>query len=125
MGENDRRLRRRRIMHLVVLASLLISLVPIASVPRTAEIPLRAASAQTSGDITYVYDELGRLVAVIDPASDAAIYTYDAVGNILSIDRYAASQLSIIAFTPTSAATGASVTIWGTGLDPVTWTPES
>lgn len=32
--------------------------------------------------VLYVNDAAGRLVAVIDPASDAAEYHYDAVGNI-------------------------------------------
>ncbi len=35
--------------------------------------------------ITYLYDDLGRLVRVIDENGDAATYHYDAVGNVLSI----------------------------------------
>lgn len=35
--------------------------------------------------ISYVYDELGRLIAVTDAAGDTAVYSYDAVGNVLSI----------------------------------------
>src|SRR5580704_7033004 len=38
------------------------------------------------GDVKYVYDELGRLVQVIDVQSgNSATYHYDAVGNLLSI----------------------------------------
>jgi YD repeat-containing protein len=44
-----------------------------------------AASAQSP--VTYVYDELGRLVAVTDAAGDTATYAYDAVGNLLAIAR--------------------------------------
>ena len=32
-------------------------------------------SGPAFADITYVYDELGRLVAVIDPSSDTAVYS--------------------------------------------------
>jgi YD repeat-containing protein len=67
-------------------------------------------------DVTYVYDELGRLVGVIDPSSDTAVYSYDAVGNLLGIARYASSTVSIIDFQPKSGPTGTVVTIQGTGF---------
>jgi len=38
--------------------------------------------------VYYVYDDLNRLVAVVDQQGNAATYTYDAVGNILKIDRF-------------------------------------
>lgn len=76
---------------------------------------VRAAAAQAPS-IQYVYDELGRLTAVIDVNGDTATYTYDAVGNILSIDRHPSSQVSIVSFTPTSGPVGATVTIFGTGF---------
>jgi YD repeat-containing protein len=69
-----------------------------------------------SGDLTYVYDESGRLIAVIDPAGDTARYSYDAVGNLLSISRQSSSTVSIISFTPTTGPIGASVTIYGTAF---------
>lgn len=65
--------------------------------------------------ITYIYDELGRLVGVVDPAGNTAVYNYDAVGNILSIQNYPSSTVSIIEFTPNSGAVAATVTIYGTG----------
>ena len=37
--------------------------------------------------INYVYDDLGRLVRVIDENGNAATYHYDAVGNVLRITR--------------------------------------
>jgi YD repeat-containing protein len=67
-------------------------------------------------DVTYVYDELGRLVGVIDPSSDTAVYSYDAVGNLLGIARYASSTVSIIDFQPKSGPIGTVVTIQGTGF---------
>lgn len=66
--------------------------------------------------VQYVYDELGRLVAVIAPSGDAAAYSYDAVGNLLAISRYTATTVSIVEFTPNSGPTGSSVTIYGTGF---------
>jgi len=65
--------------------------------------------------ITYIYDELGRLVGVVDPAGNTAVYNYDAVGNILSIQTYPSSTVSIIEFTPNSAIVNATVTLYGTG----------
>jgi hypothetical protein len=69
-------------------------------------------------DITYIYDELGRLRAVIDPSQTdgTAIYSYDAVGNILSITRQPAGQVSIIEFVPKSGAIGSTVKIQGAGF---------
>ena len=81
----------------------------------TANFSLKAVG---TNPINYVYDELGRLIGVIDSSGDAATYTYDSVGNILSIKRQSASQLSILSFTPRSGVTGMSVTISGTAFNP-------
>ena len=35
----------------------------------------------------YIYDDLGRLVQVIDGQGNVATYNYDAVGNLRSITR--------------------------------------
>lgn len=72
----------------------------------------RAADAT----ITYVYDRLGRLTGVIDSAQGTAIYRYDAVGNILSIERYATNAVLIIDFTPGSGPVNTVVTLTGTGF---------
>jgi len=45
------------------------------------------ATGAVSDQAKYFYDELGQLVGVLDGQGDAALYTYDAVGNLLSIDR--------------------------------------
>ena len=73
-------------------------------------------SVQTQSGVQYVYDELGRLVGAIDPSGNAAAYSYDPVGNLLSITRYAPTQVSIIQFTPKSGPVGTTVTISGTGF---------
>ena len=73
-------------------------------------VPLAAA------DISYVYDNVGRLLAVIDPATDTAVYAYDAVGNLSGITRQTSSTLAIFQFTPSSGPVGTAVTIYGTGF---------
>jgi len=75
-----------------------------------------AASAAPSTAITYGYDELGRLVAVSDPANGAAKYGYDAAGNVTSITRQAVSVVSIASFGPKIGPAGTTVTIYGTGF---------
>ena len=70
--------------------------------------------------VYYVYDELNRLIAVVDQHGDAATYTYDAVGNILRIDRFDATGLpgsvAISLFTPSAGAVGATVQVFGRGF---------
>jgi YD repeat-containing protein len=75
-----------------------------------------SGSVRPQSSIKYVYDELGRLIAVTDPAGDTVRYTYDAGGNILSISRQSSSTLSLITFTPGTGPVGTSVTIYGTGF---------
>jgi len=66
--------------------------------------------------VTYLYDELGRLVAVIYRDGNAAGYVYDAVGNLLSISRQSPSQVSIIGFDPKTGLAGSTVNVYGTGF---------
>ena len=68
-----------------------------------------------SGPFEYVYDELGRLLSVVG-ATETVVYSYDAVGNLLSITRHSSASASIISFTPSSGTAGVSVTINGTGF---------
>jgi len=77
----------------------------------------RAGLAQTP--VTYIYDQAGRLVGVVDPTGAAAAYKYDATGNILSITRYTSTQVAIITFTPSGGAAGSTVTIRGTGYSSI------
>jgi large repetitive protein len=71
-------------------------------------LPAKAAPIQ------YIYDNLGRLVGVINATGSGTRYTYDAAGNILSTINTAG--VSIIQFTPSSSAIGATVSIYGTGF---------
>ncbi len=82
---------------------------------------LAASSARAqNGPVQYGYDELGRLIIVIDGAGNAAIYNYDAVGNLLSIQRINASDVpdpvTIFAVSPTRGKVGSTVSILGKGF---------
>src|SRR2546426_4212539 len=76
--------------------------------------PMQADQAQ------YFYDELGRLVGVVDGQGNVAVYTYDAVGNLISIQRFPAGggggTIGIFFVTPSSGLVGAQVTIEGFGF---------
>jgi YD repeat-containing protein len=69
-----------------------------------------------NGPVSYVYDDLGRLAAVVDVNGNAAEYSYDAVGNLQSISRFTSAQVSIVNFSPESGPIGTLVTINGTGF---------
>jgi YD repeat-containing protein len=77
-------------------------------------------SRQHASEVQYSYDDLGRLTAVIDDAGNTAIYNYDAVGNLLGIDRFTpgASGIGVYAVLPGKGAVGAQVKVQGHGFDP-------
>jgi YD repeat-containing protein len=79
-----------------------------------------ASVTAARAEIFYVYDELNRLFAVVDEQGNAATYTYDAVGNILRIERFDAAQqpgpVRITLVTPTAGKVGTQVQIFGTGF---------
>jgi YD repeat-containing protein len=84
-------------------------------------VPLSLAAAQGSPPpIHYVYDALNRLVAIIDRDNSAAVYIYDAVGNILAIERHDIADipgaLGITLVAPNRGTTGTAVTIYGKGF---------
>ena len=70
--------------------------------------------------IYYVYDSLNRLVAVVDQQGSAATYSYDAVGNILRIERFEPTGppggVAISLFTPAAGAVAATVHVFGRGF---------
>jgi YD repeat-containing protein len=69
-----------------------------------------------NGPVNYFYDDLGRLVGVLDVNGNAAEYSYDIVGNIQGIVRFTPSQVSIVNFTPDTGPVGTAITINGTGF---------
>ena len=72
--------------------------------------------------IHYVYDDLGRLVGVVDQDGNAATYTYDAVGNILAIGRHNVADMpgpvAITLVAPNKGKVGTAVSIFGRGFSP-------
>lgn len=74
-----------------------------------------AATAQQMSSV-YLYDDNGRLVAVIQPNGSAFIYDYDAAGNFTGISNVSDNKLRIIAFIPRRGPVGTRVTIYGTGF---------
>jgi YD repeat-containing protein len=92
----------------------------LSSILVTFALLLWVGTAQAQGGSTqYIYDANGRLSAVIAPSGAAAIYRYDAAGNLTSIDQIALGGLSILSFSPQLGTVGDQVTLAGTGLDTV------
>jgi RHS repeat-associated protein len=77
--------------------------------------PTFEAAAAAGDPFRFIYDQIGRLVAAVTP-TDTAIYAYDAVGNMTTITRQAATTLAVIEFAPHAGAVGNSVTIYGTAF---------
>ena len=64
----------------------------------------------------YLYDPLGRLLAVVDQG-EATFYEYDAVGNLISIRRSdVSSDLEINLVHPIAGPAGTQVEIFGVGF---------
>ncbi len=83
----------------------------------------RPASAQaTQPSIFYIFDDLNRLTAMVDQQGNAAVWTWDSVGNLLRVDRFDAAQqpgpVRITLVTPTAGRVGTQVQVFGTGFDP-------
>ena len=73
-------------------------------------------AAQQGVTTRYVYDDLGRLRAVISPAGEAAVYEYDPAGNFTAIRRLAADALELLEFSPKTGVPGDRVTLIGVGF---------
>lgn len=78
------------------------------------------SSSAQQANINYVYDDLNRLSAVVDQQGNVATYSYDLVGNLLTIGRVNASSfpgpVAITLFTPLRALIGKPVTLFGKGF---------
>src|SRR5215469_7354075 len=70
---------------------------------------------QTTETLKASYDDNSQLTKVVDPNGNVTIYTYDAIGNMLSITHSTQSPtgLAILNFTPQQGGIGTSVTIQG------------
>jgi YD repeat-containing protein len=69
--------------------------------------------------INYVYDDLGRLVRVIDENGNAATYHYDSVGNLLRITRETGVPTTAVvsSVSPSSWNRGTNITVAITGYN--------
>ena len=74
------------------------------------------AARQGGGTARYVYDDNGRLHAVITPSGEAVVYEYDAAGNITAVRRPAATALVLFDFSPRAGLPGDLVTLVGVGF---------
>jgi YD repeat-containing protein len=72
-----------------------------------------------AGTVSYEYDARGQLIGVVDPAGQAATYSYDAVGNLLAIGRSGAGSVSVVSFLPLQGRAGSTVRIFGNGFSTV------
>ena len=75
------------------------------------------AGSAAAADARYYYDELGRLIETVAADGSSVQYTYDAVGNILSVRHNTASTLAISGFVPLSGPAGTTVSIFGSGFN--------
>lgn len=79
-------------------------------------LPVQSVNAQ---EIRYFYDEVGRLIGVVDEQGNAARYIYDEVGNIIEIRRTNVGDftgpVAITFFDPDRGEVGTEVTIQGCG----------
>jgi hypothetical protein len=82
----------------------------------TCSFPSQMVMAQQGTTTRYTYDENGRLKSVILPTGEAAVYNYDAAGNITSIQRIAVNGLALQDFSPREGAIGDQVTFTGVGF---------
>ncbi len=67
----------------------------------------------------YLYDDQERLIGVADSAGATAIYTYDPVGNLLSIDRFSppGSGIGIYIVNPIMGPVAQLCQLQGYGFD--------
>lgn len=71
---------------------------------------------RAQGTTAYVYDDNGRLHAVVSPTGEAAVYEYDAAGNFTAIRRLTADDLELLSFSPREGVPGDLVTFVGVGF---------
>ncbi len=77
-------------------------------------LPATAHADQTR----FFYDELGRLAGEDDGKGNVSVYNYDAVGNLLSVQRntVAVSGIGVFLLAPSSGVVGTKVEIRGFGF---------
>lgn len=87
--------------------------------PAVLLVVLGLAASGLAQEIRYIYDDLNRLIGVVDQQGNAAEYVYDAVGNILEIKRLTADPSASVAITfvsPNKGPVGTTVQVLGKGF---------
>src|SRR5579863_9558643 len=69
---------------------------------------------RTAADVTFIYDDAGRLVSMTDSVGNSMNYTYDAAGNLMSVAT--PPPVAIYSTSPSSGRAGTPVTIVGRGF---------
>jgi YD repeat-containing protein len=83
----------------------------------TFSLSLGLVTTPAHADVSYVYDELGRLVEVVAADGTSTQYSYDAAGNVTGIKKATSTTVSIAEFTPNGGPVGTVVTIYGSGFN--------
>ena len=67
----------------------------------------------------YLYDDQGRLTGVADSAGATAVYNYDSVGNLLSVDRFTppGSGIGVYLVNPANGPVTELCRVHGYGFD--------
>lgn len=81
-------------------------------------LPIRLSTQQPTTAHCF-YDDLGQLVKLVYPTGDVITYTYDSVGNILSITKTtlaSSSTLAVFGVNPQRGDVGQTVLIQGQGF---------
>lgn len=79
-------------------------------------ISLPTTKAQQGNDTAYIYDDNGRLQAVIASSGEASVYDYDPAGNFTGLRRLDTNAFEVLTFTPREGPPGTRVTIYGVGF---------
>jgi YD repeat-containing protein len=88
----------------------------VAAIALIAALPL-GLRGQTAETLQASYDDKDQLIKVVDPSGNVTTYTYDAIGNMVSITTSiiggGGTGLAIFNFTPQQGGVGTTVTIQG------------
>ncbi len=74
------------------------------------------SQAVSADSVQYFYDPAGRLSVTIDPVNGSALYSYDPVGNIVSVVRRPITAIMVAQPSLVSGSVGTVVSISGAGF---------
>jgi YD repeat-containing protein len=85
----------------------------------TAFVVLTITRPGATQEIRYFYDDINRLIAIVDAQGNSASYIYDSVGNLLEIRRFTVdptAAVSITLVTPSRGSVGTTMQLFGAGF---------